>query len=246
MKLIDHLDKDNLHHAYLIEGARDEIVPELFEFFDSLNIKISGNPDFCHIATDSFKIDEAFDMREMAGNKSFSGEKRIFVLSVNHFTLDAQNVLLKIFEEPIENIHFFVIIPDLNILLRTLVSRFYVISEKNRNVDRETAKKFIYMSKTARIDFIKNLLTEEDDEDKEGGIIAINSARARALHFLNGLESLIHAGFTSDLHKNTGIAPEYLVKCSEHIFRVREFVRMPGSSIKTLMESVALAIPEKI
>src|SRR3989344_368475 len=111
-----HLDKNNLHHAYLIEGAREEIVPEIFSFCESLNIKTSGNPDFCHITIDNFKIDEAFDLRSMSGNRGFSSAKKIFVISVNSFSLDAQNVLLKMFEEPIENTHFFLVVPDANSL----------------------------------------------------------------------------------------------------------------------------------
>ena len=42
----------------------------------------------------------------MGTEKSFSGSKKIFVLCVNTFSLDAQNVLLKMFEEPIEHTHF--------------------------------------------------------------------------------------------------------------------------------------------
>ena len=30
--MLEHLDKDNLHHAYLIEGAHEEIVPEILKF----------------------------------------------------------------------------------------------------------------------------------------------------------------------------------------------------------------------
>ena len=67
-----HLDKNNLHHAYLIEGARDEIVPEITKFIKSLGINTVGNPDFCHISIDNFKIDEAFDLRAMSSDKSFS------------------------------------------------------------------------------------------------------------------------------------------------------------------------------
>src|SRR3989344_9107345 len=115
-----HLDKNNLHHAYLIEGSREEIIPEIFSFCESLDIKTSGNPDFCHIVVDNFKIDEAFDLRSMSSNKSFTASKKIFLISANSFSLDAQNVLLKMFEEPTEDTHFFLVVPDANALLKTL------------------------------------------------------------------------------------------------------------------------------
>ncbi len=135
--ILNHLDKNNLHHAYLIEGTRDEIVPEILEFFQNLGVETVGNPDFIQISIDNFKIEEAFSLRSMSADKSLTvalsaqGGKKIFIICANSFSLDAQNVLLKMFEEPIENTHFFLIVPDANTLLKTLVSRFYFISIKS-------------------------------------------------------------------------------------------------------------------
>jgi len=229
----EHLDKNNLHHAYLIEGVKDEIVPEIITFCENINIKTSGNPDFCHISIDNFKIDEAFDLRAMSTNKSFSSKKRVFIVSVNSFSLDAQNVLLKMFEEPVPDTHFFLVVPDANALLKTLVSRFYLISPKSDfGVGIKEAEKFIAMPVKNRLDFIKELLTETEEEDEEGNeIVALDSTRSKALKFLNALEASLHSNFL----KNED--------CFQHIFKVREFLRMPGSSTKSLMESVALIVP---
>lgn len=238
--LAKHLNKNNLHHAYLIEGERNKIVPEILKFCESLDIKTSSNPDFCHITIDNFKIDEAFDLRAMSSSKSFLSLKKVFVLCVNNISLDAQNVLLKMFEEPIENTHFFLIVPDVNALLKTLVSRFYIIpARQDLASEIEEAEKFISMSLQKRIDFIKELLVEPEDEDSEGNeIVALDSTRSKALKFLNALESSLHQKLVSK-----GI---FEIGFFEHFFKVREFLRMSGSSTKTLMESVALVIPEKV
>jgi hypothetical protein len=53
------------------------------------------------------------------------------------------------------------------------------------------------------------------------------------LKFLNALEFVLNSKFT----KNP--SQIYL----EHLFKVREFLRMPGSSTKTLMEGVAIILP---
>lgn len=247
-----HLNKNNLHHAYLIEGARSEIVPEILEFCEELDIKTSGNPDFCNISIDNFKIDEALDLRAMSANKSFSfspsaqAGKKIFMICVNSFSLDAQNVLLKMFEEPIENTIFFLIVPDVNALLKTLVSRFYLISPKTvfgvtpKTVlgerENKDAEKFIALSLKNRIDFIKELLIAPEEEDEEGNeIVTLDSSRSKALKFLNELESFLHQKTMSKRH--------FDIEIFQHFFKVREFLRMPGSSAKTLMESVALITP---
>lgn len=234
--LSQHLDKENLHHGYLIEGMRDEIVPEIFKFCESLKIKTSGNPDFVHISIDNFKIDEAFSLRAMSTNKSFSNEKKIFVISINNFSLDAQNVLLKMFEEPIPDTHFFLIVPDTNALLKTFTSRFYLINgDREQGSVYKEAEKFITMSQRDRIDFIKELLIETEEEDEEGNeIVALDSARSKALKFLNALEGVLHGKLIKNI-----VLPQFF----HHFFKVREFLRMPGSSPKTLLESIALVVP---
>ncbi|MSU44617.1 hypothetical protein EXS45_00300 [Candidatus Nomurabacteria bacterium] len=230
-----HLNKNNLHHAYLIEGNRDEIVPEILKFCEDLKIKIVGNPDVSHISIDNFKIEDARNLKSYTTEKSFSSSKKIFIISANNFLLEAQNSLLKIFEEPIENTHFFVIVPDSNSLLKTLVSRFYLIREKTPTEIRN-AEKFINMSLKDRIDFVKELLAESEEENEEGNeIVTLDSSRSKALKFLNTLEFFLHRQSVSKKH--------FDISYIEHFFKVREFLRMPGSSAKTLMESVALIIP---
>jgi len=235
--ILKHLDKDNLHHAYLVEGTKDEIVPEIFEFCESINIKTSRNPDFCHIDLDSFRIEDARNLRSYAGEKNIISDKKIFIISANNFLLEAQNSLLKMFEEPVENTHFFLVVPDVNSLLKTLVSRFYFISAR-QGLAEETndAERFISMPLQERIDFIKVLLPKKDEDSDEE--INIESNNSKALKFLNALESSLHRKFVSK--------PAFDIGFFEHFFKVREFLRMPGSSPKTLMESVAMIIPEQI
>ena len=229
--IFDHLSKNSLHHAYLIEGDREKIVPEILEFLKSLGIE-KGNPDFFHIELDSFKIDDARNLKSYATEKGFSMDKKVFLISANSFLLEAQNSLLKLFEEPIENTHFFVVTPDTNSLLKTLVSRFYFISTRQDLIESKEADKFIVMHLNARINFLKDFLaTENEDED----VASADSNRAKSLRFLNALELNLHQKLVSKTVFDTGFF--------EHLFKVREFLRMPGSSAKTLMESVAIIIP---
>lgn len=226
-----YLDKNNLHHAYLLEGSREKLLPEVLEFAEE-----KGN-EVVQFTFDSLKMEDSRIVKSHALERSMSGEKRIFIISANSILHEAQNSLLKLFEEPIENTHFFVIVPDKNSLLKTLVSRFYVIFHRSDLGEYEKdAEKFIKMPLKARLDFIKELLTEtEEEKDEEGNeVIVLNSTRSKSLKFLNALE-LAMSKATFDTKTDA--------KSFEHIFKVREFLRMPGSSAKTLLESVALLIP---
>src|SRR3989344_5234823 len=192
--LSNHLDKNNLHHAYLIEGARDEVVPEIVKFLESSGINTAGSSDCIRVNLDSFRIEDARNLKSYGNQKSFSSAKKVFIISANNFLLEAQNSLLKMFEEPIENTHFFLVVPDKNALLKTLVSRFYLISPTpGVGKEMEEAEKFVKMPLRSRIDFIKELLTEPEEEDEEGNeIVALDSTRSKALKFLNALESVLH------------------------------------------------------
>jgi hypothetical protein len=222
--MIKHLNKNNLHHAYLIEGDRAKVLPEIFSFIESLGVETSGNPDFYNISVDSFKIEDARNLKSIQNEKSFSVGKKIFLISANNFLLEAQNTLLKIFEEPTPDTHFFVIIPDSNRLLKTLVSRFYLIKTKSET-DLKEAEKFISMPYRVRIDFLKELLLEEEN------------ARMRASTFLNALEDVMHQKLIINKYKGEN------VNFFNQIFITRESLNQPGSSIKNLMESVALNTP---
>ena len=244
MNILEHLNKNNLHHAYLLEGERDEILGEVLEFIKSLGIKVTGNADICHISLDSFKIEDARNLKSYAMERGFfpaqpaQTGKKIFIISANSFLLEAQNSLLKMFEEPIENTHFFIIMPDANILLKTLASRCYFISTKQDLVpEAKDAEKFIAMSLKNRIGFIKELLAEPEEEDEQGNeVVILDSTRSKALKFLNALESVLHNKIMSKTVFDIDI------NFFEHLFKVRKFLRMPGSSAKTLMESVALTV----
>ena len=61
-----------MHHAYLIEGIREEIMPEVLEFIETLGVKTLANPDFYNISLDSFKIEDARNLKSAEYEKSFS------------------------------------------------------------------------------------------------------------------------------------------------------------------------------
>ncbi len=232
-----HFDKNNLHHAYLIESEREEAISEILVFLESIGVDTNRNPDFYKISLDTLKVEDARNFRSLSSERGAGTNKKIFLISANSFLLEAQNALLKIFEEPIPGTHFFVVLPNVDTLLPTLVSRFYLIKNKNQNPDLMLAQKFIKMPLRDRLDFAKELLLEEEDDNGEA--VSLNSARAKALKFINSLET--------SLHKMILTNPTYLKELNasiKQIFKVREFLRQPGSSVKSLIESVCLSVPK--
>jgi len=221
MSIREHFKTDNPHHAYLIEGEHAVIFPEIVKIVEDWGVRTSGNPDFCSITVDSFKIEDARNLKSFTSERGITRSKKVFVISANNFLLEAQNALLKMFEEPAADTHFFLILPDAGVLIKTLASRFHYIAASGESESRD-AKKFVLLSKRERIDFLKELLAEDEEE--------VESGRSKAAKFLNELETFLH----EKGERNVGLF--------EQIFKAREYLRQPGSSAKNLLESVALML----
>ena len=97
------------------------------------------------------------------------------------------------------------------------------------------------MSRAQRLEFIKEMIQEPEASTlEEVGVPTVSvdkdldSVRAKSLKFLNTLELALH---------NKLLARNLPPKSFGHFFKVREILRIPGSSVKNLMESVALVVP---
>lgn len=227
--MLSQINKNNLHHAYLLEGG-DQVLNSLFEYLEKeLNIDTKSNPDLYFKSFDTFKIDDARELNKIKDEKALGKGKRIIILKVNSFLREAQNAMLKMYEEPILNTFFFIVVKDKNTLIPTFISRFYFIASDEKFLDfNKEVNAFIKMNLKERIDFIKDF-TAKEDEDEENYV----APRHKALSFLNTLESIIN-----NKNKKTNADFENLTK----IFKIRSALRDPSSSAKTLLEALALNI----
>src|SRR3989344_8617160 len=98
------------HHAYYIEGSAGE-----FEEYKKLI------PHFVAQKYERFGIDEARALTQLASLKNISGEA-VFLLALGSITSEAQQALLKLFEEPQLGTVFILVVPH-GILVATLRSR---------------------------------------------------------------------------------------------------------------------------
>ncbi len=154
------------HQAFGLFGERKQILPKLLNFLKKdLNININGNPDFWLGEYNILKINEVRELNSKHLNQAVSGHK-FFILTVNFITIDAQNALLKIFEEPQGQTTFFLIGPETLFLLPTLKSRLISWFERdNKNQIDTMAADFINKSLSNRLkittDLVKNLKEEK-------------------------------------------------------------------------------------
>mgnify|MGYP001142530002 CR=1 FL=1 len=227
--LIDSYNKNkDLHHAYLIEGVEASVLGELHVFIEqTLRIPVVGNPDVWHGNFEKFGIYESKKIREMQANKAMSGKYRIFVVSATFMTQEAQNALLKVFEEPTPGTHFFIITPRADALLPTLRSRLFVVSRDMRvvesgNTEEEfLAEKFLQASITERLSLVKPIIEEKD--------------KSAFMHLINMLEEHI-------AHMSTGEKRAFVSVLDDLVF-MRGHLYGNAPSIKMMAEHLSITTP---
>lgn len=163
------------HHAFLIEGDSGYTKTALRDFIeDHLKISTLGNPDFSEQEFSSFGIDDSRALKEMQSRKAFSERgKKIFVVIADTFTTEAQNSLLKIFEEPTADTHFFILVPSAKFFLPTLLSRVVTVRAQEGNVKESfgEAPDFLKQSYSERLAFVQKIAKDEKDTSRSGKLI---------------------------------------------------------------------------
>lgn len=92
--------------------------------------------DVRHLEVDSFGIDDARQLKELSAERSFSGDEHHFIVSAQSLTVEAQNAILKLFEDPPIGTVFYLIVPSESVLLPTLRSRLIRTSGESTPTNR--------------------------------------------------------------------------------------------------------------
>ncbi len=219
----------SLHHAYLIVGERVGILSELVAFIEAdLGIATHGNPDFWHGSHDSFGIDEGRAVKETQEMRALGGGRKIFIIAANTMTEPAQNSLLKVFEEPTPDTHFFLIMPSAEGLLPTLRSRVQIIAHTGAGESeaRKNAAAFLRATKAERLTTAKKMAEEISDEE---------ATRTDALGFVREIEKLVRERSGEKLSREAAAQ-------LEEILKIEDYLGDRSASVKMLLEHLALLL----
>lgn len=206
-----------LHHAFVLTGGESVARALAGCIADHLHIEIASNPDVSVVHYESFGIDEARGLAEGQTRAGFAGARKIFIISTPSFTREAQNALLKTFEEPTEGTHFFIIIPHADMLLPTLRSRVVLVEqeEEREGDEQKLAEKFLESSLAERFALAKKIGEMHD--------------REKTRRILNHMEHLLHTRAQG--------TPEMF----HDLYTAKTYLGDRGSSPKMLLEHLAIA-----
>lgn len=175
--------------------------------------------DVLHIVRERFSIDDSRELSASALQTPFEAKKRVFVILVKDIATEAQNALLKLFEEPPEHAQFYLVVPKTIVLLPTLVSRMSMLAAERMPAVQENRSfhAFVSASYAERLAVIAEKTKEKD--------------RAWITEVLRGCEM----EYSKKSEKNASLL--------KAVVFVRQYIDTKGASAKMLLEDIALRMP---
>ncbi len=205
-----------IHHALVSFGSpRDTREFALF-VAKMLEVPAANNPNF-HIRTyATLDVEEARILRDLM---SLGGEgKRVLVIGAQSVGREAQNALLKIVEEPGEDVIFAFRVPQ-GSFIPTLLSRLSEIEFETKKKDVSDADAFLKANGVARSKLIEKIV-----KDKE---------KQTAYELVCDIESILKSNMRESATR----------AALEEIAAMRSYLMDPSASIKMILEHLALVVP---
>lgn len=190
------------------------------DFVRTLTLPVAMNSnDVQDSYINRFGIEDARELIRKAYNRPVEATEQVMVVRTDFITLEAQNALLKVLEEPPLSTRFIFVIPRSFIVLPTLISRFseeYYTEKKSNLNDNITFNTFLNERYSERILSIDNAIKKKDID----------------------WQNLIKQGIIQYIEESSGVKGSL----RELEYSVRLLLTR-GASNKMLFEHVALALP---
>ena len=222
------------HHAFVIEAEAEEGIAAAQAWAEKeLGMKAQANPDVIVLKYGLLSVDDARRVSELAAGAAFAGDTKVVIISASRVYHEAQNALLKLFEEPPAGAYLFLIMPSLGGLLPTLRSRVQVLSvSKTKNTiiydSDSVAVAFAKASPEKRSAMIKKLTSGKDEEERREN-------REEALAILNGIEA---ACVSQTYTKHTALLSD--------IATLRGHLYDRSAPVRMILEHLSLVLPKNL
>jgi DNA polymerase III delta prime subunit len=216
-------------HAFVIAAEVEEGITVAQKYIEKeFGVTLKGNPDVVTLRHGLLSVEDARKVFEIASSAPMSGDKKVVIIAAARAYHEAQNALLKIFEEPPAGTFLFLIIPTLGGLLPTLRSRVQILGndEKQKPKIHEEAEAFLKASKEKRSAMIKKLATGKDEDERR-------AHRDEAIALVEGIEIAAYA------HKTDPQARALL----EDIAELRSYLYDRAAPLRMILEHISLVLP---
>jgi len=224
-------------HAYFIAGDITESTARAVSHSELLlESSAENNPNISVLRHGLLSVDDARKLRALAELSPTSGDKKVLIISASRLFHEAQNSLLKLFEEPPAGTILILVIPSEGMLLPTLRSRLQSLPGAKIHEVSEEIRAFLSASGAEREKLVSKLLdrTKSDkDEDKQ-------AARLQALHLMEGLTSVAYSAWHTE---QKPAAKHNLQLFLDDLQHFTPMLHERSAPLKLIFEHVLLTLP---
>jgi len=229
---LEKLFPKNLYHSYVVEGEPKITGALILEFLKMRGDAEMESGDVLFQEYESFTIEDSGEIKDWHSRQGTGESKKICIIATKFINREAEQTLLKIIEEPTDNTHFFIVVPDASILAGTILSRVHIV--KTEKLDNKELEKFVasFIASTPkeRIDKVAIMVKENKSEESSGQL------RFYATSFVNEIEKNLHQKFKKDKKDKN------IIFILEELQKARMYLSTPGASVKMILEHLALVI----
>jgi len=225
----------NLSHSTIVTGNRAQNLELVKAFLVGQKVSTQANSDLALFNNEQITIDTAREIVASVASKKVSNA-RFCILSFDRMTTEAQNTLLKTFEEPQEGTYFFILVPNVEVVLPTIRSRCQIIStESSGGESRLNAQEFLKQKVSERFAYIETWTKAKKDED--------NVSKSEVIHFIEELEQVLWEKFKKSSSVSTLQKQEGLEDLFSDIRMVKQYANIRGASHRVLLDYLAMITP---
>ncbi len=217
------------HHAYVIAAGKEEGIRSALAHAEAmLGIEAKGNPDVVILEYGLLTVEDARGVSERASGAPLRGAHKVIVIAALRAYHEAQNALLKLFEEPPPGTFLYLVLPSLGGLLPTLRSRVQELTQQAAASSQSAApgEAFLKGGTEKRAAVVKKLTSGKDED-------ARRLMRDEAIALANSIEAaLAERGVEKHAHALAELAT------------LRDYLYDRSAPVKQILEHLAVALPK--
>lgn len=221
------------HHAYVVSGLLAEGLTQARAFGEQVLAIPSGSPDLLVLSYSLFPAAAARQIGDFAAQTPIAGPNKLIVIVAGRIFHEAQNALLKVFEEPPEGTTLILVIPTEGLLLPTLRSRLLPLPKTDIGPDAPgMVHDFLSATESERKKFVEKLLAKsKSDKDEEK-----QQARLEAAALIDGLTKVVYSAPPS---------PEINALLSD-LARFAPIMHERSAPLKLIFEHLLITLPPSL
>lgn len=238
------------HHAYFFAGDREEGILAALAYGERVLALIGPtNPDIITLRYDLFSVEEARGVHGIANRTSTKGEAKLVIIAAHRIFHEAQNALLKVFEEPAPGTYLVLIVPSEGNIIPTLRSRLLPLPQHKIHIKTDMiyhisqiADEFLKAGKAEREKIVSKILERAKSDKQE-------EKQAARIETLRLAEDLVRATYAMSREQAAGGRRQKDKELVAFLTDLNHFIPMlheRSAPLKPILEHLLITAPTKL